>query len=92
MICQKKLNICINKLLFTILNDFLCLFHPKPVQNIITIKPPCMYSAYNDVTYFGGWENINKFTKSLNVSSKWLKKQYVTKDSLKTSKTHKLSM
>jgi len=24
------------------------LFH----QNIITIKPPCMYSAYNDVIYF----------------------------------------
>ena len=61
-----------------------------------------MYSAYNDVTYFGGWENfsssknltrgINKFTQSLNVSSKRLKKQYSIENSLKTSKTHTLSM
>ena len=40
------------KYLYAIVNDFVCLFHPKPVQNIITIKPPCMYSAYSDVTYF----------------------------------------
>ena len=33
-------------------NDFVCLFNPKPVQNIITIKPPCVHSAHNDVTYF----------------------------------------
>jgi len=31
-------------------HDFVYLFHPKPVQNIITIKPPCVYSAHNEVT------------------------------------------
>ena len=40
------------KYLFTFVNDFSYLFHPKPIQNIITIKPTCMYSAYEDVTYF----------------------------------------
>ena len=40
------------KYLFTILNDFVCLFHPKTIQNIITNKPPVMYSANKDVTYF----------------------------------------
>ena len=39
------------------------------------------------------WQGeINNFTKSLNISSKQLKKQYFTKNSLKTSKTHKLIM
>jgi len=37
--------------LCTIVNDFVHLFHPKPVKNIITIKPSCMYSAYNNNQY-----------------------------------------
>jgi len=40
------------KYLFTILNDFVHIFHLKPVQNIITIKPPCVYSAHNDVIIY----------------------------------------
>ena len=54
MFCQKKFNICINKILIynLKLNDFVHLFYPKPVQNIITIKPPCVNSAHNDVPYF----------------------------------------
>ena len=30
------------KYLFTTLNDFVHLIHPIPVQNIVTIKPPCV--------------------------------------------------
>jgi len=92
---QKKLNICIIKYLFTIVNDLVHLFYPKPIQNILTIKPPSMYSTYNDITCFrwlgefdkGGWISLKK---GLNVSSKWLKKQYFTKNSLKHVK-HKQS-
>ena len=46
---QKKLNICINKILMYNHKDFVCLFDLKLVKNIITIKPPCVYSAYNDL-------------------------------------------
>ena len=78
---------------FTIVNDFVHLVHPKPVQNIVTIKPPWMYSVYNDVTYFrrlGEFDNGRSVSlqKSLNVSFKRLKKQYLIENSLKTSETH----
>jgi len=42
------------KYLFTIVNDFVHLFHPKPVQNIITIKLTMMSPI------FGGWENLTR--------------------------------
>ena len=52
-----------------------------------------MYSAFNDVTYFRWLGEFDKgrsisLQKVLNVSSK----QYFTKNSLQTSKAHKLSM
>ena len=53
------------KYLFTIVNYFVHLFHPKPVQNIITIKPPCVYSAHNDVTYF---RRLGEFDKGRSIS------------------------
>jgi len=38
---KKRINICINKILIiTIAIDFVCDFHPKPVQNVIIITPP----------------------------------------------------
>jgi len=39
-------------------NDFVHLVHHKPVENIVTIKPPCVYSAYNEVTYFSAGGRI----------------------------------
>ena len=56
-----------------------------------------MYSAYNDVTYFRRLGEFDKgrslsLQKSLNVSSKRVKKQYFIENSSKTSKTHTLSM
>ena len=53
-----------------------------------------MYYAYNDVAYF---QRLGEFDKGTSislqkVSSKQLKKQYFIKNSIKTSKTHKLSM
>ena len=60
------------KYLCTIVDDFVCLFHPKPVQIIITIKPPRMYLQWRHLFSAVGriWQReINKFTKCLSVSS-----------------------
>ena len=78
-------------------HDFVYLFHLKPVQNIITIKQTmcvlCPQWSHLILAVGRIWHGeINKFTESLNVSSTWLKKQYFIMNSLKTSKTHALSM
>jgi len=41
------------------------LFYPKPVQIIINIiKPPCVFSAHNDVTYF---RRLGEFDKGRSI-------------------------
>ena len=97
MFCQKKLNICINKIL--IYNRKW--FHPfssyqtcskhrnyQAIMCVLCLQWRHLFSAVGRIWH---WE-INKFTKSLNVSPIRLKKQYFIENSLKTSKTHKLSM
>ena len=96
MLCQKKLNTCINKILIYIRKWFL------PFISSQTISKHHNYQATMCVLYLQWchlfsvvgriWQGeINKFTESLNVSSKRLKKQYFIMNSLKTSKTHTLS-
>jgi len=64
-------------------------YHPNSVQNIITTQPSCMYSANNNVTYFRRLEDFEVYRK---VYCFLYMNQYFTKISLKTCKTHKLSM
>ena len=87
-------HICINKILIYNHKLFRQLFHPKRIQNnrtnmyVLCLQWCHQFSAVGRI-----WHGeINKFTKSLNVSSQRLKKQYFTKNRLKTNKTHKLSI
>ena len=88
---QKKWNISINKILIYNRKWFRHLVHVKPVQAtmcVLCLQWLHLFSAVERI-----WQGeIKKFTKSLNVSSKRLKKQYFIENSLKTSKTHMLSM
>ena len=97
MLCQKKLDKCINKILIYNRNWFrpfsssqTCSKHHsyQATMCVLCLQWRHLFSAVGRI-----WHGeINKFTKSLNVSSKRLKKQYFIMNSLKTSKTHMLSM
>ena len=97
MLCQKKLNICINKILIYNRKWFLPFIssqtHSKHHNYQATMCVLCSQWRHLFSTVGRIWQGeINKFTESLNVSSTWLKKQYFIMNSLKTSKTHTLSM
>ena len=97
MLCQKKLNICINKILIyngTWFRLFISSQTRSKHHNYqATMCVLCPQWSHLILAVGRIWHGeINKFTESLNVSSTWLKKQYFIMNSLKTSKTHALSM
>ena len=97
MLCQQKLHIKINKILIYSRKWFLPFIssrtrwkhqHYQATTCVLCSQWRHLFSAVGRI-----WQGeINTFTKSLNVSSKRLKKQYFIMNSLKTSKIHMLSM
>mgnify|MGYP006890305552 CR=1 FL=1 len=94
---KKKLNTWINKILIYNCKWFSPFissqtrstdYNYQATMCVLCLQWRHLFSAVGRI-----WQGeINKFTKSLNISSKRLKKIYFTKNSLKTCKTHKLSM
>ena len=95
MLCQKKLNICINKIL---------IYNRKWVRPLSSSQTRSKHRNYQATmcVLCSQWRHlflvgrirqgeIKTFTKSLYVSYKRLKKQYFIENSLKTSKTQAFS-
>ena len=97
MLCQKKLNICINKILIYNRKWFRPFIWSQTSSKhhnyqasmcVLCSQWRLLFSAVGRI----GHGEINKLTESLNVSSKRLKRQYFIMNNPKTRKTHTLSI